>query len=233
MSADFYMVLGVPADATDDQIKAAYRQKVKELHPDHYGPDAQPFLQLQEAYSILGDRRRREQFDERRAAASSGLVRGRRTRAAEPMRDPRGIRPVVQPRSFGLAAGMADFRPSYEELFDRLWSNFTLLTRPKAEHLESLTIEIVLSPEEAMRGGRVRILLPSRVRCPACAGHGAVGLYECWECEGAGAVTREVPVEVSYPAGITREYVGRVPLSRWGIGNFYLSTWFRVGAAQE
>jgi molecular chaperone DnaJ len=236
MATDFYMVLGVPNDASAEQIKAAYRQRVKELHPDHYGPDARPFLEVQEAYSNLADRRRRDEFDRHKASRRRTQGAAPRRSDAEPMRDPRretsawGGDPG---RAFGLAAETARFTPSHDELFDRLWSNFTLRTRPKAERVESLTIEVVLSPEEAMRGGSVRIRLPNRERCSACDGHGAVGFYQCWECEGSGAITREFPIEVAYPAGMHGEYVARVPLSRWGIGNFYLSVWFRVSEKVE
>jgi hypothetical protein len=50
-----YGVLGVESDATDAEIKSAYRQRVMELHPDWYPPDSKPFLTVQEAYSVLGD----------------------------------------------------------------------------------------------------------------------------------------------------------------------------------
>lgn len=233
MATDFYMVLGVPANASRDEIKAAYRRRVKELHPDHYGPDTGPFLEVQEAYSTLTDAGRRERFDQRQLRPKPG-VRAGKTRArnpeAEPLRDPalrRGIQPAVS-RDFHVDPEAARFTPSFDELFDRLFSNFTLSTRPKAERMESLTVEVVLSPEEAMRGGAARILLPGRARCTACGGHGAVGFYECWECEGAGGVTREFPVDVAYPAGVATEHVVQVPLNRFGIGNFYLTVWFRV-----
>ncbi len=121
-----------------------------------------------------------------------------------------------------------EFRPSFDELFDRLWSNFSLLTRPKEEQLESLTLELPLSREEAMNGGQARILIPARAECPACGGRGGVGGYECWRCQGHGAITAEYPLDVPYPAGIVSEYVVQLPLEGFGIGNFYLTVRFRV-----
>jgi hypothetical protein len=44
-------------------------------------------------------------------------------------------------------------------MFDRLWSNFELVTRPKAERLESLTVDVPLSPRQAFAGGQMRILV--------------------------------------------------------------------------
>lgn len=108
-------------------------------------------------------------------------------------------------------------------------SNFALMTRPKAERLASLTVDIPLTREEAAAGGRARIMIPARARCPACRGHGMLGLYECWRCQGRGAITADYPLELRYPAGILNQYVVQVPLDRFGIENFYLTIRFRVG----
>src|SRR5205814_10186502 len=131
-----------------------------------------------------------------------------------------------------LRESFATHHPSFDELFERFWSNFTMLTRPKAEHLESLTVEIPISPRDALRGGRARVLVPAHSECPVCEGHGAVGMYECWQCQGHGGITAEFPIEVRYPAGIANEYSAQVPLSGLGIENFYLTVRFRVSGAE-
>ena len=61
-----------------------------------------------------------------------------------------------------LRESFATYHPSFDELFDRFWSNFSLLSRPKVEQVESLTVEIPLSAPEAMRGGQTRVLVPGR-----------------------------------------------------------------------
>ena len=127
-----------------------------------------------------------------------------------------------------LRESFATYHPSFDELFDRFWSNFSLLSRPKAEHVESLTVEIPLSPREAVRGGQVRVLVPARAPCPVCEGHGAVGAYECWECQGQGAITADYPLDIEHPPGIANEHAVQVPLSGFGIENFYLTVRFRV-----
>jgi molecular chaperone DnaJ len=130
-----------------------------------------------------------------------------------------------------LTHSFQTIQPSFEQLFDRLWGNFTLLSRPKAETIESLNVEILLSPEEALRGGQVRVFIPSQFKCPVCEGRGGVGPFECWRCDGRGIVAGEYPLLVSFPAGIS-ENVVEIPLDRFGIQNFYLQVCFRISSSQ-
>ena len=147
-----------------------------------------------------------------------------RRHSAEPLTP---VQPVGEFEEIYFLRSFETFLPSFSEMFDRLWSNFELVTRPKAERLESLTVDVPLSPQQAFVGGQIRILVPARVICPACRGRGSVGPYQCWRCEGHGALTGEYPVTVSYPAGLQQDYMVRLPLDRFGIENFYLTVRFR------
>jgi molecular chaperone DnaJ len=131
-------------------------------------------------------------------------------------------------REVSLSQSFDTFSPSFDEIFDRLWGNFELLTRPKAERAESLTIDVPLSPQEAFAGGSVRILVPARTTCSTCHGRGGIGFYECWHCRGQGAVVSEYPLDVHYPAGLQQDYIMRVPLNEFGIQNLYLTVRFRL-----
>jgi DnaJ-class molecular chaperone len=131
-------------------------------------------------------------------------------------------------REASLADSFARYEPSFDELFDRWWSNFQSVSRPKTERLENLTMEVVVSPDAARFGGTVRVEIPAQATCPACGGRGAVGPYECWRCAGRGALTTEYPVDVEYPPGLRDGYAVRIPLGRFGIENFFLTVLFRV-----
>ena len=66
MNKDFYNILGVAEDAPKDQIKKVYRQLAKRYHPDRNKGDASAeakFKEVQEAYSVLSDERKREEYD--------------------------------------------------------------------------------------------------------------------------------------------------------------------------
>ncbi len=216
MRTDLYLALGVDPSASPEQIRAAYRHWGKQLQPEPDTTPSEPMRELQDAYSVLGNPPRRRAYDQQRRDE---------TRAAQdrPEAEPfRALAPEPAP-DFELLEPAATAHPSFEELFDRFWSNFDLVTRPKAERLESLTAEICLTPEQARTGGEVRVMIPARAQCPACGGHGALGLYQCWRCGGQGAITADYPLHIAYPAGVVNEHVVRVPLNRFGIGNFYLT----------
>jgi DnaJ-class molecular chaperone len=65
---DYYAVLGVEADASDSALKSAYRRKASEFHPDRNpSPDAaERFRETQEAYDLLSDPAKRQDYDENR-----------------------------------------------------------------------------------------------------------------------------------------------------------------------
>ena len=112
MAKDYYFILGVSPTATFDQIKGAYRQLVKDLHPDHHGEDPSAFLDVQEAYSILGDPRRRRDYDLRLQADTA--KRGWFPRGPEPLRpppsSPEPLRSSERPVDLGEASLKRSFR---------------------------------------------------------------------------------------------------------------------------
>ena len=230
---NYYFILGVSTNATSEEIRAAYRQQAKDLQPDYYGQDSEPFFDLQEAYAILSDPARRRAYDDVRGQTPSRRTsHGPEVKPLVPQRPiPEPLIPTDESVDLGDLSILKSFetiRPSFDELFDRLWENFSP-TRPKVEQLQSLNVEIRLSPHEALRGGRVRLWVPAQIRCPVCRGCGGIGFFSCWQCEGAGVVQGEYPVTIAFPCGIMRNYVIQVPLDRFGITNFYLNMIFRVG----
>ncbi len=232
LSKNYYVILGVASDASGDDIKSAFRRRAMELHPDKSGLESGPFLELQEAYGVLSDPQRRRHYD--RTVHSVVTRRRPWGPVAEPLgrERPRGevFRPPLAPRNFRevpLAEIFEPESPTSDESFDHLWGNFESLS-PKAETFESRTVEVVISQEEARFGGRVQVDIPARATCPACGGHGAVGFYECWRCEGHGALAAEYPVAIPYPPGIRDGYAVLIPLDPCGIENLYLTLLFHV-----
>jgi molecular chaperone DnaJ len=128
MAKNYYLILGISEDASREDIRAAFRRRALELHPDRSGMESGPFQALQEAYSVLGDPERRRRYDrERGGAPSRRSPAGRAAETVRPRR-PKGepLRPAEPFRGFrevSLTEPFQTYRPSFEELFDWFWSS--------------------------------------------------------------------------------------------------------------
>jgi DnaJ-class molecular chaperone len=138
-----------------------------------------------------------------------------------PERDPVDIGEISPVRSF------QSFTPSFDEIFDWLWRNFSDITQPKSARVQNLTLEVTLTAEQARRGGNARIMAPAQAVCPACRGHGGVGFYECARCAGEGIISGEMPLSVAFPPGLTKDHAVMIPLDRFGIRNVHITVLFR------
>ncbi|NWH03858.1 DnaJ domain-containing protein [Desulfobacter latus] len=233
MPKDYYLVLGISSDATCDEIKDAYRRLAKEFHPDRYGDNHSPFLAVQEAYSILSDPIKRQTHD--RQVLSQKKNGG--TTYREPIRSsPRKqVEPLIPEQEQAMNLGSASFshsfqsyRPSFDDGFDRILYDFKQRSQPHSECYENLNVMITLTPEQAFRGGQIKVALPVQLKCPSCFGQGWVGADECRRCHGKGTRSGAYPVMIRYPAGISDNHVVQMPVDMYGIGNFNLTVHFRI-----
>jgi DnaJ-class molecular chaperone len=226
MAKSYFAILGISSNATADEIRSAYRRLAKEFHPDHYAGSSERFRDIQEAYAVLGNSQRRREYEQniRKVSQKTPL-----RRAAFP--EPEPLIPEEGPIDLGEISPVRSFQsftPSFDEIFDWLWSNFSDLTRPKSARVQNLTLEITLTPGQAHRGGNARIMVPAQAVCPTCRGHGGVGFYECTRCAGEGVISGEMPVSVSFPPGLTKDHAVMIPLDRFGIRNLHITLLFRT-----
>jgi molecular chaperone DnaJ len=175
---DFYNILGVSNGASDDEIKKAYRQKAKELHPDRNSdkPDAESqFKEANEAYEILKDANKKAAYDRYGHAAFDGSMGG-------------------PPRSGGQA-GQGDFASAFSDVFEDLFGDFMGGQRgggrQRASRGSDLRYNLGISLEDAYSGLQKSITVPTSVACTNCSGSGAEGGAEpvtCPTCSGMGKV---------------------------------------------
>jgi molecular chaperone DnaJ len=234
MAANHYIILGITPGATQEQIKSAYRQKAKQLHPDYYGEDSSPFRAVQEAYEVLSDPQRRQVYDDELARQTCvprppGQVRWG---AADPRECP--VEPLIpneRPVRWGGPQPQRSFEPLdplFDAIFDHLWGDAGWPTEPAAREGEQIHVEISLTPAQARRGGQARFAIRMQTACPACGGSGREGFFLCRHCYGDGVTVQEHPVAVHWPAGVSESHTATVPLTRSGTYGPRLIAHFRI-----
>ena len=231
MPKNYYIILGIPASSSQEEIKSAYRRLAKEFHPDRYGEGHSPFQNIQEAYSVLGDPVQRRVYDNRRAQQRLTSPHGVNVESMRGRQEPEPLIPEQGPvdlNEASLTRSFESYGPSFDTLFDRVFRNYDESRWSPADRSEPLTVVVTVTPDQAFRGGHVLITIPVRIHCPNCRSYGGVGYYECWRCAGAGYITGEYPVMVSYPPGIPDSHIVQLSLERFGIRNLYLNVRFRI-----
>jgi molecular chaperone DnaJ len=189
---DYYKVLGVPKDATEAEIKKAYRKLAREYHPDANKGDAaaeERFKEISEANDILGDAKKRKEYDEARALFGNGGFRpgpgGGGGQFNFDLSDLFGG--GQQGGAGGFGGGLGDV---FGGLFNR--GGATTGTRTQPRRGQDIESEVTLSFTEAVDGATVPLRMSSQAPCKACSGTGDKNGTPrvCPTCVGTGQVSR-------------------------------------------
>lgn len=164
---DYYQTLGVARDASDEEIKRAYRKLAMKYHPDR-NPDnkeaEEKFKTVQKAYDVLSDREKRSRYDQFGQAGVDGGAGG-----------------------FGGFSGAGfDFGDIFSQMFGGSGG-----TRQQSFQGKDLRYDIEISLEEAAAGIQKRITIPSHEECDICHGSGAkpgTSASTCSTCGGSGVI---------------------------------------------
>ncbi len=231
---DYYEVLGVPRDASDEAIKKAYRKLALENHPDRNPGNAEAearFKQAAEAYAVLSDQDKRKRYDQFGHAGVDG---------------PGGGGP-----GFG---SVDDVFAAFGDLFGGAGGFFEQFFgggggRGRGRRGASLKVDLEVTLEEVATGAKktLEIKRPEacgncggngqkpgtgRSRCKTCAGRGEIlrnqGFFQlrqtcphcqgqgetideaCPKCRGRGFQPKEVPITIAIPAGIEHGHAERI-----------------------
>lgn len=170
---DYYEVLGVDKNASEKDIKSAFRKLAKQYHPDvnKESGAADKFKEAQEAYAILSDEGKRKQYDQYGHSAFDQMNGGS-----------------------GYDFSDFDFGDIFSEIFGssfgfggRRSSNGGSRKRKGADNL----MRVNLTFEEAVFGTKKNINIDVADDCPTCDGKGGKGEKTCSRCHGEGTVTAE------------------------------------------
>ena len=163
MRKDLYEILGVPRNATDEEIKKAYRKLALAYHPDRNRGDQEAeekFKEINLAYEVLGDPEKRANFDRFGTGDRSGAF-----------------------YDFG-------FGRNFDDIFGDLFSDFFGGTqRRRARKGDDLRYNLEIEFEEAVFGTEKEIEIPVEMRCSACGGSRIEPGFQpavCKACNGKG-----------------------------------------------
>ena len=147
---DYYEVLGVSRNASDDELKKSFRRLAKQYHPDankEQGAETR-FIEINEAYEVLSDPQKRAAYDRYGHAGLNGSA----------------------------GAGFGDFAgfSSINDLFETFFAGATGATRRSGtQRGADLRYDLTITFEEAVFGCQKEIELPRWESCPSCKGNGA------------------------------------------------------------
>jgi len=212
---DYYKILGVPKNADEKAIKAAYRRLARKYHPDVNKGASERFKEINEAHTVLSDPEKRKRYDtlgpdwERHARPGAG--------ARQPFEGQE-----VRFEQFGDGGGFSDFfRSIFGDLigggrgpggsreveFGDLGNlgggpEWNVSGVGRGSDVEA-GIELTL--EQAFRGTRQTVALELDEPCKTCGGAGNVNRQPCPQCHGTGWTKGRRNLDVKIPAGVATD----------------------------
>ena len=207
---DYYKILGVEKNASEQEIKSAYRKLARKYHPDLNPGDKkveEKFKEINEAYEILSDPQKRKKYDELGSNWEQIL------------RDREYARQYAQPgfeRKGGEEFDLGDFFETFFGRTGETWQPFTARPPSGPRRGADLEQEVSVSLEEAYHGAERRLSLSFEDICPDCHGSGmkvtAAQRQErrriitqttvCPTCQGTGTVREHKNIQVKIPVGV-------------------------------
>ena len=211
---DYYEVLGVSKEASEDEIKKAYRKIAIKYHPDRNPGDKEAeekFKEAAEAYSVLSDQQKRQQYDQfgfdgpNMGGGFGGFGGGGGTRHA-------------QYRGADLRLKV---RLSLNEVANGVTKKFKVRKDITCQHCHGTGAEAGSGSETCpnchgqgyvVKTVRTMLgMMQTQTECPTCHGEGTVIKNKCHECGGTGVVKGDEVVEINIPAGVAEGMVVNVP----------------------
>src|SRR6478672_7846784 len=195
---DYYQILGVKKDAKADEIKKSYRRLARKHHPDVNPGDKaseDKFKEVQEAYDVLSDEKKRKVFDRFGYYADNldpdspfGAGAGADGAGATPGFDFSGFN--WEPTQAG--GGGSSFRDIFADLFGGGRGAEPEPPRPLPKKGRDIEMPLAMSFEEAFTGMTTNITVNRSEQCPRCQGAGDTGgpVVQCPTCKGTGQVMR-------------------------------------------
>jgi DnaJ-class molecular chaperone len=197
---DYYSILGVKRDASEEEIKRAYRKLARQYHPDvnpgNKSAEAR-FKEINEAHEVLSDKDKRKKYDQYGDQWQHADQFARARAQQGPQWD------------FRQGSTQQDFRfeeGDLESLFGDLFGGArrgTAGRQTRVREVRDIESPVEVTLEEAFQGTSRILNLESGQACPSCGGTGRIQKAICSVCRGSGTVTSSKQLEVKIPAGVS------------------------------
>jgi len=204
---DYYKILGVDRNASDDDIRKAFRKLARQYHPDvakNKKEAEEKFKEINEANEVLSDPEKRKKYD----ALGTNWKQGAEFRPPPGWGGFTGGRPGQREQAGGFefefgGTGFSDF---FEQIFGRRnggggFGGFQAEEGP--ERGRDVEADIMVTLDEALKGAVRSISLRRATPCDKCGGSGISGRKLCHACGGSGNVTTTETHQIKIPAGVT------------------------------
>lgn len=191
MAKDYYKILGISKNASAEEIKAAFRKLAHQYHPDKAGGNADKFKEVNEAYQVLSNPQKRQQYDQFGSTFESAQRQGGFSGFG-------GFRDFSDFAEAFRGNGSAQAEFNVGDLGDLFGSFFGGANRTGAARRQAgadVEAEVVVSLQEAFSGVERELELTLEAACDVCGGSGAEpgsDVTTCGTCRGRGSVTRSI-----------------------------------------
>ncbi|MHB8575405.1 MAG: DnaJ C-terminal domain-containing protein [Dehalococcoidia bacterium] len=206
-----YELLGVKRDASEKEIRTAYRKLARKYHPDVNPGDAKAeatFKKINAAYEVLSDSDKRKKYDRYGSnwehADEIDRAQKERASAGQWFRTAQQGRTTSSSGSSGSSGSTGGFRVGEfdtGELGD-IFGNIFRSRQPAARKGDNIEYPLEISLEEAYAGTMRTLTMQMSEPCIGCNGTGLAGEAVCQVCDGAGSLSKPRKLEVKIPAGV-------------------------------
>lgn len=180
MAKDYYQILGVDKGASPEELKKAFRRLAHKYHPDKEGGNAEKFKEVNEAYSVLSDEKRRAEYDAYGRVFSEG---------GGPGGGPTGGFGGFGSQDFGF--DFSNFGNFQDFDLGEIFSEFFGGTRERVRRGRDISIDLEVPFEESVFGAERKILVTKAALCDRCKGSGGepgTKIEKCPTCNGKGRI---------------------------------------------
>jgi molecular chaperone DnaJ len=186
MSKDYYKVLGVDKKASKEEIKKAFYKLAHQHHPDKNGGDDKKFKEVNEAYQVLNDEKKRAQYDQFGSAGPQGG--GYQYQGGNPFEG-------FDFSNFGFGGQNGnvhfDFSGDAGDIFGDMFGFGGRSKTKKQRRGEDLQTLLEITLTESILGAKKKIHFTRNAKCETCSGSGAkpgADKKECKKCTGKGTI---------------------------------------------